>query len=190
MNDEQLRREIEEALSTEPSPQFIARVRRQIASEPRPSRRFHWMMLAAGVAAVVLIGVFVLRSWTPQDLLPESVKTTVPTSEVLAPEVTAPPAEPTPQALALPRATSHPPQTKSVEPEVIPEVLIDPREVKAFKNFVDAVEKQNIDPNRLERVFDAVERANKEDITPMPLAGLEPIRIEPLSPAAPERGNL
>jgi hypothetical protein len=190
MNDEQLQREIEEALSAEPSPQFIARVRRQIANEPRPSRRFHWLTLAAGVA-VALIGVLLLQPWPSQNIVPqESEKTPVPKPDLAIAEVKAPPVKPTPRAPVVPRVAAHPPQPKSVEATAIPEVLIDPREVEAFRNFVEAVEKQNIDPTRLEKVFDAAERANKEGITPMPLAGLEPIRIEPLSTAAPERGNL
>jgi hypothetical protein len=195
MNDEQLQREIEEALSAEPSPQFIARVRRQIANESKPSRRFHGM-LAAGMTATIFVGILVLQPWTSRNVVPqESVKAMVPKpevphAEVPEPEVAAPAAEPGSKAQPAPKIASRPPQPKSVEPDAVPEVLIDPREVAAFRSFVDAVEKQNIDPNRLEKVFDAAERANKADITPMPLAGLEPIRIEPLSPAAPERGSL
>lgn len=192
MNDEQLQREIEEVLSAEPSPQFIARMRRQIAATPLPSRRFHWILLTAGVAAAALVGILMLQPWAPQEnLLPENaVITPRPEPEVLNPGVAAPLVEPPSHAPAVPKVASQPARPKPSEPEVLPEVLIDAREARAFQNFVEAVEKQNIDPSRLQKVFEAAERTHKQDIAPMPLAGLEPIKIEPLSPAAPERGNL
>jgi hypothetical protein len=53
-------RELKEALDIDPSPEFLARVRTQLASEPEPSAwRFSWLVPAAGVVAIVVAAVVV-----------------------------------------------------------------------------------------------------------------------------------
>ena len=57
MNDEQLKREIEESLAVEPSAQFMARVRRHLENESfRPSKQVSWTAMAAGFAAAAVVG--------------------------------------------------------------------------------------------------------------------------------------
>ncbi len=56
-------RELQAALDVDPSPEFVARVRMRIASEPPPRRwGFAWMVVAAGAAAAVVVAVVVTRA--------------------------------------------------------------------------------------------------------------------------------
>ena len=56
MNDEQLKREIEESLAVEPSSQFIARVRRHLENESfRGSKQVSWTAMVAGLAAAAVV---------------------------------------------------------------------------------------------------------------------------------------
>lgn len=181
MNDDQLKKEIEEALAAEPSPQFLARVRRQIAAEPRPVRLAPWLVVSAGlVAASLLIGIIVLRPQEKAERKPENVVVVTP-SEPPAP---ASPGTPTVTKIA-PRAAFVPGAHRPKAVEV--EVLIDPREVAAFRSFVEEVEDRKIDAAKLEGLFDAAEKTRTGEIVPMPIAGLEPIVIQPLNSAASER---
>ena len=88
-------REIAQALAVEPSPEFVARVRMRIASEPPPRRAWPtWMPLMAGataIAAAVLIAVIAPWRGSPVRLKPD---TTTPPSQVgLKPDTTAGPDE-------------------------------------------------------------------------------------------------
>jgi len=60
-SDELLARRIENALSVEPSPEFVARVRTRIEREPAPSAWFVWWWPAAAgvVAATIALAVIV-----------------------------------------------------------------------------------------------------------------------------------
>jgi hypothetical protein len=183
MNDDQLKREIEEALAAEPSPQFLARVRRQIAAEPRPVRLAPWFVVSAGLlAASLLIGIIVLRPQEKSERKPENVV-------VVTPSEPPPPASPEtpPVTNIVPRVASVPTTRPAKAAEV--EVLIDPREVAAFRSFVERIEDRKIAAAKLEELFAAAEKTGTGEIMPMPIAGLEPIVIQPLIPAASERGG-
>src|SRR4030095_3015156 len=67
MNDEQLKREIEQSLAVEPSPQFMARVRRHLENESfRPSKQVSWTAMAAGLAAAAIVaGIGLFQSFMP-----------------------------------------------------------------------------------------------------------------------------
>jgi hypothetical protein len=68
-----------------------------------------------------------------------------------------------------------------------PEVLIDPREAAAFYQFIEDVQERRIDPSKLEALFQASERAQRiEEITPEPIAAIEPIIVAPLGPVVPD----
>ena len=61
-----LDRELARALTVEPSPEFVARVRTRIAEEPGPARfGFRWVFGAVAVAAAVVVAVVMMRP-TPQ----------------------------------------------------------------------------------------------------------------------------
>jgi hypothetical protein len=178
MNEDQLKREIEEALSVEPSPQFMARVRRGIAAEPRPQAR-PWTLLAVGFAsAALMVGILVFLPGKSGSLVPETPKEIARTEAPPSPPIeTLPSSEQTlkPVARVKPAAGRRPAE---------PEVLFDPREAAAFRSFMEAVQEKKINASRLDALFEAVERAAVQ-IDPMPIAGA-PIEITPLEPAAGE----
>jgi len=86
-----LDREIRAALDVDPSPEFLARVRAGIASEPKQAAwRWSWMFAAAGaMAAVIAIAAVVSRSnemssMFPADRMPLPARTVAPFSQPLA----------------------------------------------------------------------------------------------------------
>jgi hypothetical protein len=179
MNDDQLQREIEQALAVEPSLQFVARVRQRLVHETT-RRWLQWKVVAPGcaaaAAAAIMAAILLYEPSQPRQVTPavhvasvERAPTGIPVAE-------------TPSTNASHRKTTI--RKTSREPEV----LIDPREAAAFRSFVDDIQKQRIDPVRLRALFDTAERSRAADeIQPAPIAGLEPIVIPPLIPVAPER---
>jgi hypothetical protein len=182
MNDEELKKEIERALAVEPSPQFAARVLQHIASQPR---RF-WIQrsaLAGGIAAAAVVAAIIVLQ--PRE-------NTTPKAAGVAP-ASLPPVEnrlPEAQGLQSSSGIMPPPVLKSRR-RAGPEVLVDPREVAALHSFLEDVQQQKIDPGRLKALFEAAEKAHAvEEIAPMPIAGIEPIRIPPLNSSSTEGGSL
>ena len=175
MNDEELKKEIEDAFGVEPSIQFVARVRRHIAKEPRGRwTRFPWV--PAGLAAAVLVGVVVFQPG--QTVSPRPPTPVVDSSQHMenpAKQDDTPPRPlpATPQALHKPRRAE-------------PEVLMDPRETAALHSFLEDVQERKIDLSKLKGLFEAVDKARAvEDITPMPIADIEPIRVPALNSSLP-----
>ncbi len=71
-------REIERALAVEPSPEFMARVRRRIANEPTPTAwRAPWVVLAIGAMAGVMV-VVIAVSRPAQKPSPSSANAPLP----------------------------------------------------------------------------------------------------------------
>ena len=182
MNDEQLKREIEESLVVEPSPQFMARVRRHLENESfRRSKQVSWKAMAAGLAAAAVIaGIGLFHSFMPVQTA-EIVYVPRPNLEI--PLLASANTQVSPAT--APKAVSRKTRPHSSEPEV----LIDPREAAAFRGFMEDVREQKIDPASLERLLQAAESAEAAGIAPMPIPGLEPIDIKPLNPAVTERGE-
>ena len=83
LSDSQLDRELDAALGIEPSPEFVARVRTRIASEPEPSRwypsagfsRTFEPLMAVAIVGVVL--AVVIPKFMRGDDLPKPAVTTV-----------------------------------------------------------------------------------------------------------------
>lgn len=185
MKDVDLQRSIEQALAVEPGPEFTARVRRRIESErSRPWIRLRWAHLAAGLAtAAALASVVVLL---PEREIDDPAKpvTVAATNPPLSSqrEVTPEPSrvETSEPSAVVTRAVPKPGSTE-------PEVLIDPREAAAFYQFIEDVQERRIDPSKLEALFQASERAQRiEEITPEPIAAIEPIVVAPLGPVVPD----
>ncbi|HET9942603.1 MAG TPA: hypothetical protein VFR05_04640 [Terriglobia bacterium] len=184
MNEEQLRRDIEEALAVEPSPQFLARVRRQLEAESRRSRfRLPWKVLAAGLATgIVLAGLPLVALRTSH--LPVPTATTI---RLAAPAVEE-------QIQELP-ATELPLRPKDSVQAVIkrspqPQVIIDPRETAALRSFLNDVQERRIDPNGLGELFDLAEHAARPArIIPATIIGFEPIVVKPLNLTASDEGG-
>ena len=181
MNDEQLKREIEESLAVEPSAQFMARVRRHLENESsRPSKQVSWTAMAAGLAAAAVVGIGLFESLMPAQTT-RIVHEPRPNVETPLPATANTHASPA----VAPKAVSRQTRPHSSEPEVV----IDPREAAAFRNFMEDVREQKIDPASLESLFQAAESVEAAEIAALPIAGLEPIDIKPLNPAVTERGE-
>ena len=172
MNDDQLKREIEDALSVEPSPQFAAQVRARIAESPQPSRFWiRWSVAAAAglaAAAVVTLVFFDLR----EPGFSEPVKVATPVHA----HVKEAPLMPVPEPTVTPGKARKPSSTQE------PEVVIDPREVAGFRKFVEGVQEDRIDLTKLIELQQAAAKpAPVEEIALMPIGDLTPIVIESLS---------
>jgi len=62
LTDGEIDRALAKALSVEPSPEFVARVRMRIASEPEPSDwRFSWMFAASACTLAIAMAVTVMQ---------------------------------------------------------------------------------------------------------------------------------
>jgi len=181
MNDDPLKREIEEAVAVEPSSQFAARVRQHIADQAarRPARWPRKFWVPALTMAAVVVAVLVYRPEQTSAPVPPERTTVVTPLKVPAPK---PPSPPTV------KATSEAPALKKAP--VQPEALFDPRETAAFRSLVEGIQEQRIDPSMLEALFEAAERSRSAAIEPMPVAGLEPIVIPPVTVPEKEGGSL
>lgn len=168
MNDDQLKHDIEEVLSIDPSPEFAARVRTRIAANKQCSRtsasRVRWSLAGATLtaAAVMLVAVVSEPAETVMPY-PVSIAGAEPKVEEELP------ATPVPQPIRKAPKVSE------------PEVLINPRDAAAFRKFVEGIQEHRIDVSQLiELQRRATESLTIEDIALMPLDALEPIVIEPL----------
>jgi hypothetical protein len=57
-----LDRQLVDAVNADPSPEFVARVRARVASEPAPARMPRWpLVIAASLAAALAVAVYVKR---------------------------------------------------------------------------------------------------------------------------------
>jgi hypothetical protein len=146
--DTALDREIKELLQIDPSPEFLARVRARVATEPVPGAwRFGWVPLAGGAAAVAVLGLAVVlfRPVPPVTNTADEPASTVaranggsngdsndvglpapaaPTVESDgSPSVTAPPPAAAPTTVsepAMPSTSSSEPRYTAVTPHVAP----------------------------------------------------------------------
>ncbi len=153
-------RALQAALAVEPSPEFVARVRRRVANEHEPAAsvwRWPWLVVAAGAAAAaILLAVVFSRphavpkpdatsSTSKADILLQSAPSPVVSGFGWTVDTPAPKGV-GPRTVSQVRPTA---PARSTEPEI----LIDPREAMALRRVVIA-----------------------------------PITIEPLAPAAGAQG--
>lgn len=179
-----LEREIEAALAVDPSPQFVAKIRARVASEPAPTSWWplRWPVLATAAASAV-VAVAVASMWQPSapeqsaTLSGADVVLTGPAPEQPAratPERTAAPRVPSPATVA--RTSSH--STRSVARTVSgprePEVLISRDEQRAFALLVTAVHE-----GRFQRALASTAKASDTWAEPMDIS-ITPLVIEPL----------
>jgi hypothetical protein len=166
--DSGLDRELARALNVDPSPEFLARVRMRVASEPAPSTwRRRWMVLAGAAAAVVLMAV-VMTLWPGADRV--SPQQAALPDATTAPERQAAPASPSgvsvepasrptppsvPVRAQVARVTGTPTATAPAVPVAaqsprelppFPEVVISADEVRAYQRLLGIVDQQRLPP--------------------------------------------
>ena len=178
ISDETLQREIEEALAVDPSPEFLARVRTRIASEPTPSGwRLSWRFFGAwGLAtAVVLLLVVTRLERQPVPALPRPIVATPMAGSVStgAPVVSMP-SPPAPTASSV-ESTSRIP-IRQAAPTTEPEILISPRDAAALRVLVVNIREGRVDPT----VLDAL-HVVATPLKPLGTIAIQPIDIEPLT---------
>jgi hypothetical protein len=145
MTDAALDDEIARAMTVDPSPAFVARVRQQIEVQPvsRAWTLTSWMGVATG-AAVAAALLFVI-SWRGQRITPSMPALpgrAIPVANVPVVMRGARMLEHSPVA----RLASGPPRPRAaLATKAEPEILIDPREARALRMFLDGVVTGRVD---------------------------------------------
>ena len=184
MTDRALDRELQSILAVDPSPEFAARVRTRIASEPQRSAAWSMWMFAAAATAVVAIAVVVSRG-VPREGAAASKPLA---SRVLTPMAFA--VSDINRGLMLPHALPGPaPQAASLAATAMPqraadEILVDPREAAAIRALIRRVRTGGIDlaPVLNASTPTAMELAPVVEITILDIA------IDPIAPAPGAEG--
>ena len=194
--------EIRDALNVDPSPEFVARVRTRIASEPEPSAWWGSWKLATVVALAAAVVSVVVVSRPPPQMLPVGPHETAgPQGPALQGVAQAPrQAEPSPspavgrpgplgpgaprsaKAFALHRARIVSGFSRTVA--AAPDILLDPREARALQQLIAGVRDGRVD-------LAAAQRSTAPDPMALePIAGLAIplITIDPLTPSG-EQGE-
>lgn len=183
VNDRMLEQEIEALLSSEPSPEFLSRVRARVALEPIPGRWRTLPALAAGVAfaAAAVFALVVLRDEPPPgtprlSARPFGVARDLPASAVSG----------NVSQTTVRRATvTHRPAVSEavVSTPAKPIVVIYAPEAAAWRRLLMDVSAGRIDIARLGTATTVTSPGEASD----PFA-IEPVVIEPLTPAVSEQG--
>ena len=175
MNDASFDREIESLLASEPSPEFVARVRGRVAEET-PHRSWVGWHLTVAVASLALAVIVASAIWLPHDEASrtgEQARTTVvePTSpphRAVEPEpITSAPAAGSPR----PRTTSRPPRATDVvaAERLVP--VVNEEDGKAFDAFLATI--------RGSGVVLTFDESRESALAASPLV-IDPIAIDPL----------
>ena len=198
-NDSELDREIARALNVDPSPEFLARVRMRVASEPAPAPwPLRWMVLAGAAVAVVVMAA-VVTLWPVADQA-DPQQAALP-DLALPLERPAAPAPPPPAVVetapgGTPRTVPSRAQLAHVEVTTagvpgdstaqhelppFPEVLISADEVRAYRLLLGITEQQRLPTPPPARADTG--GVDLQDI------GLASLRIEALPPMARLEGD-
>jgi hypothetical protein len=197
LSDSALEREIESALAADPSPEFLARVRTRIASEPAPAawawwRRggssdppVRWPLLTAG-AGVAVVVIAMLVPWTRSTPLESPRQVAASEDVTLEPPVRLKPdTTPEGESVRSVRLQADPEAAEGqsvrsarlqADPDArpFPEVLISEDEQRAFELFVVAVQQ-----GRMPDV-PAADPATDMGFLEIPDVAIAPLVIEPL----------
>jgi hypothetical protein len=190
VTDSALAREIEAALAVDPSPQFVARIRTHIASEPAPASwwQLRWPMLVGAVVASVVV-MAVALSWQP--VAPEQrlvrggtdVALTAPTPKPApsaAPAI-APRVQPSQTNIARALSGESRPARGTVDGP--PEVLISRDEQRGLELLLTAVREKRVPASLSSRLV-----AGEVEVEPADIA-LSEIVIQPLQQMAALEGE-
>lgn len=177
MNDPSLDREIESLLATEPSTEFLARVRARVAEEPTPNRwRASWTFAAATAVAAAIVALTV---WPSSEPAPSSsAPVGVPRIAKSVETITPPPSSAAPTRLRTHRTTTRAVVVAASSDRAIeidlPEVVVADNEKIAFATLVAGIRQSR---------FDAAVPAAPDLDRPLEikeLQAVEPIEIEPI----------
>jgi hypothetical protein len=182
---DEIARDIARALAVDPSPEFVARVRTQIANEPTPSAwRFSWTTWIAGgaVAAAIVLAAVLARS----NRAPAPVSQTTLVARSLGEAVVVPyvasafrrtssgPAEAGRHVLPVPTASG----PAKAGPHVLLHPLFDPRETQALRALIAGVRTNRVDLSPLLRPGAPAPM----ELPPVDDLVIAPLAIEPLAP--------
>jgi hypothetical protein len=171
VDSEAVAKSLRAALRVEPSPEFLARVRRRIAEEPAPSGwTLRWIAGLAAAAALILVTTIVASRMTrPQ---PPTVAATSPRPVTAAPVVAKPvESSPTPPLeAARPPAVAPHVRSAAARPPVP-----DTTEDEALRDFVNAV-----DRGAITLAVSPVARSEEERTMTIPDLAISPISISAL----------
>jgi hypothetical protein len=131
-------RGVERLVAGEPSPQFAARLRAQLAGEPIPARGNWslWVPTMVGAAAVFVLLMIVLTR-SPHSNSPNA-GTLEPNQAPLASNATEGPPQPVPASRARIGHSIHTATHRQARPRE-PEVLVPPGQLEAALQFADAI---------------------------------------------------
>ena len=177
--DDAIDRKLEQLLSVDPAPEFLARVRMQIADdEPIVARSWQALMAVAVSVLVVAAALWVSSASNEQADGPTTAQTPAsPVAEFQPAESPAVPPGTTKRTTRMTVDTSRP-STAQPTAESMPEVLISPSEAAAFEQFLTSARER-----RFEVSADSVARLT--DTGPRTDLAIAPIAIDVLSPIEP-----
>jgi hypothetical protein len=178
--------EIREALDVDPSPEFLARVRTRIATEPAPSRwRPSWTIAAAAALAVTVVIAFTASlSQRTTVSAPDVVQPFRPAQSAPEPRESRRRSE-TPVAQQRAQPQRRPRLSRPAQPESLEaEILLDTTETRALRNLIAGVRAGRVD---LTAVHRSVPLAPME---PPPVVDIDiaPIAIAPIAPPSGAEG--
>ena len=191
MTSSAIEREIAQALAVDPSPEFVARVRMRVASEPAP-RRGWWMPVLVGATAITAaVTIAVVAPWrgSQVQLKPDSTTSTETRDKTLPADAVAPGFGRTKTSQAETRVRLKPDPTAVGSQGVgsgfsrtvtEPEVLVPQAEIEMYRRLIASV-------NALEPV--ALLEPPREfaaDLEPPSELTIDPIKIEPIPPPSGE----
>lgn len=176
-DDAALDREIESALAVDPSPEFLAKVRRRVSEEPMHTTAFPvWRLAVAGAVMAVAMTAFVWTKTTFPSSMEQPKTSPLETStRGGAPQrsdMARPDVQPVPPTGVIPatRTKTQAPRAARVR---LPEVLIAENEKQGFALLVEEL--------REGRDAAAIAEAASHRNTPgPPWLEIEPVTIEPL----------
>ena len=169
MNDSALEREIEAALTVDPSPEFVTRVRMRVAETPATAVwQWRWEFAVAGLVAIV-VPVWIANIPTARSVVPIAASSL--TESFIGPSTSGDSGQISEVVSDAPRERTVRAVAAMVPP--FPDVIISPDEVRAFHALIKQVQAGRLAPVRL---GDFVPEAT----TVLGDIAIEPVTIEPL----------
>jgi hypothetical protein len=211
MTPSAIEREIAQALAVEPSPEFVARVRMRIASEPPPRRVWAtWMPVMAGATAVAAaVAIAIVAPWrgSPVRLKPDTI-TDVRLKPDTTEKIVASATSTVPSATSTAVASGFS-RTKTLQAEAQvrlkpdptekivasgfsrtvtePEVLVPQAEIDMYRRLI-ARARASSPAALVEAPPEIVASEIVADVQPPPELTIEPIKIDPITPQSSGEG--